>query len=442
MMSPRRGRRTGDGRRGPLDAAGTRGAKVRGVARGCLIVLLDAVFVRSAVALSFRGSQSYAPRWRSIATRATSRTVSGLLPPFARRTIRLQTLQAAIGVALGGEASARLLPKLRMNASADTILRDVRLQEVSAWPTPRVLGVDDWAFRKGRTYGTILVDLERHAVIDVLEDRISGTLSAWLQAHPGVEIIARDRSTEYTKAIREGAPDAVQVADRWHLLQSARHLLERYLPSIHARLRRLPNIVKDEEPAWLRSHAFPRTRAEAEIGSQAREERRLTYEKVKELRTVNWGIATIAREIGIDRKTARKYARAEAFPERGRQVPRESLLDPFLPYLHERWKEGCENASLLWREIRERGYAGTKKQVLRWMSTRRRIPSKHDPHKANRASEPPDVLESPRPKPLVGPMRLAWLLCRNPLELDATEAATIERVRQDPELAALHSTTR
>lgn len=330
---------------------------------------------------------------------------------------------------LGGEASARLLSKLRMPVSADTVLRDIRRQEPATWLPLRVLGVDDWALRKGRTYGTILVDLERHAVVDVLPDRTSASLSTWLQEHPGVEVITRDRSTEYAKGAREGAPDAMQIADRWHLLQSTRQMLERYLPGVHARLQRLPRPASDA-PGWGRTRAFPRTKAEELIGSESREQRLGVYGVVKKLRSQGWGIATIARELRINRKTARTYALAAEFPERSRQTARASLLDPYLPYLHQRWIEGCENASELWREVQDRGYLGTKRQVLRWLSARRRTPSKHDPHKVSRVPSASGPIAAVQENVLPGAKRLAWLLCRSSHELDAEERAVVATMHE------------
>ena len=129
-----------------------------------------------------------------------------LLALRARRTDRLAAAQHSVGVALGGEAGARLLTRLAMPTSPDTMLRLVRKTQPATPPTPRVLGVDDWAIRKGRTYGTILVDLEKHRVVDLLPNRTSDVLSSWLREHPGVEILARDRSTEYAKGASEGAP--------------------------------------------------------------------------------------------------------------------------------------------------------------------------------------------------------------------------------------------
>lgn len=128
--------------------------------------------------------------------------------------------QRAIALALGGAAGARLASALVMKAGIDLLLNLVRRRGGLEQATPRVLGVDDWAKRKGQNYGTILVDLERREIVDLLADRTAETLIEWLRKHPGIEIVTRDRSQTYADAIQQGAPDAVQIADRWHLLKN------------------------------------------------------------------------------------------------------------------------------------------------------------------------------------------------------------------------------
>jgi transposase len=209
--------------------------------------------------------------------RTFAERLPALLAPHARRTQRLAKAQARIGVALGGEAGSKLLPHLAMLTSADTLLRLVRRLPLPTAKTPRVLGVDDWAMKKGRTYGTILVDLERRRVVDLLPDRSATTLAVWLQAQPRITLVARDRSTEYARGISEGASRARQVADRWHLLVNAHEMVERWLSTVHGHLRTLPPLAGDVIPSSRRTKAFPRTQADVAIRADSRARRQDLY---------------------------------------------------------------------------------------------------------------------------------------------------------------------
>jgi transposase len=182
--------------------------------------------------------------------------VPKLLDAHARTTARLTDAHRAIGFALGGEAGARLADHLDMPTSPDTLLRRVKGAPDEPVPLPRYLGVDDWAVRKGQRYGTILIDLERGRVIDILPGRDGSALAAWLKEHPGVEVITRDRWSAYAQAASDGAPQALQVADRWHLLKNLREavqrLLERHAAEVRAALQEAP-----AEPAAAAPAAGP-----------------------------------------------------------------------------------------------------------------------------------------------------------------------------------------
>ena len=215
-----------------------------------------------------------------------------------------------------------------MPTSGDTVLRLVRRLPLPRRPAPRVLGVDDWARRKGQTYGTILVDLERHRVVDLLPDRSAPTLADWLRRHRGIRTVARDRSTEYARGIGLGAPRAVQVTDRWHLLLNLRQMAERWLAGVHGRLRRLPPIPGRPAGPARRTGAFPRSQAERAASAESRARWKALYDEVRRRIAAGEPLLTISRRMGLARGTVRKFADAESFPERAVRPTGPSILDP------------------------------------------------------------------------------------------------------------------
>lgn len=355
-----------------------------------------------------------------------------LVAPRAQRTRRPVRAQSRIGVALGGETGARLARHLGMPTSAATILRLVRRTPLPRAPLAAVIGVDDWAMRKRQRYGTIIVDLERRCALDLLPDRTADTLSLWLRDRPGITLVARDRSPEYARGIAAGAPDAVQTADRWHLLFNVRQMVDRWAAGAHGRLRGLPSLATTEARA-VRAEPFPRTRSDLLLAHDSRARRMAAYDDVRRRYLVGETLLAIARATGLARSSVRKYAYAKSFPERAARAPGPRMIDPYLPYLEARLAEGCENAAELWREIAKRGYAGTKKQVNRWLQERRTTPASRTPSRWRKASMTYSSGRAPGTVP--SPKQLAWLITKQPDMLTSDEAAAIAALQQDPEAA-------
>lgn len=226
--------------------------------------------------------------------------------PYARRTNRVSVLMQQLGLRLGCTASVEVLGQLAITSSRWTIARVLRRLLVEAKPTPRVLGIDDWAIRRGHRYGTIMVDLEGGHVVDVLPDREADTVATWLQTHPGVEIISRDRGGAYAEGARRGAPQASQVADRWHLLKN----LGEAVTNMLCRHRRL---LKQLETAQAQT---PHTEAVSSVTPSPAAQRRLTrFDQVKRWRDEGLTITAIASLTHLDRKTIRKYLNTDHGPD-------------------------------------------------------------------------------------------------------------------------------
>lgn len=294
-----------------------------------------------------------------------------MVEPYARKTTRLHEILRLVGFALGGEGGARLLWCLGMRASPSTLLRYVRGSPSVVHPPPNAVGIDDWAFRRGHRYGTIVVDLERHEVIDLLEDREAGSVFAWLKRHPEIRIVARDRGGAYAEAAAKGAPQAVQVTDRWHLLKNATEVVQRFVERNHAVLGQVAHRVMQTQRIDAPVAESPRSisvlSSREEHGSLERRRKRYgRYREAMELHRQGVSERGIARALSINRATVRKFIGAGTFPERAPHKRAGSILDPYIPYIHRRWAEGCDNAIQLWREIEALGYGGEVAMVRRY----------------------------------------------------------------------------
>ncbi len=307
---------------------------------------------------------------------------------YARKTARLAEALRELAYLAGGEAAARIARTFGLFVSPDALLDGLKKAPSVSLSTegtpPRVLGIDDFAFRKGHTYGTILVDLERRCPVDLLPDREAETVARWLKEHPGIQIISRDRSETYRNASTQGAPDAIQVADRFHLVKNISDTLKQFLERHHRCLSKAVQSLAEQEssassdkpdepsertqveaatpatipvtlPATMRLTPSPRAEHEK---SCRRERKQARYEQVRRLHQQGFSHHAIAGQTGLSRQTIRKYLSADACPHYPERAPRSGPLTPFAGYLKRRWEEGCHNAAELLREIQAQGYRG------------------------------------------------------------------------------------
>jgi transposase len=283
----------------------------------------------------------------------------GLAAHYGRRTERLDGWFRHVSFALGGEAGSRLLRDLGVVVSGDTLLNHIRSLQLGDHETPRVLSVDDFAFRRGTRYGTVLVDLERRRLVDVLPDRSADTFARWLGEHRGVEVVSRDRSGEYAEAARRAAPHAVQVADRFHLLKNLRDVVSRVfrqhagvldlVPHPMNRLQRLTNLRLDREASKERT----------------KEQTRKLFRSIHALSKKGLKNAQVARELGIHRHTVERYLAFESPPVRRHFTKKVSAIAPYEDYILRRWEQGCRNATQIHKEISEQDYPGAYQNVVR-----------------------------------------------------------------------------
>ncbi|MCW2239006.1 transposase [Azospirillum canadense] len=378
----------------------------------------------------FRCAASDCPR------RIFAERLPTVAPPRVRRTARLAEAQRRIALSAGGEAGARLAARLAMPVSGDTLLRLIRAAPLPVGSTPRVIGIDDWAWRKGHRYGTIIVDLERNRPIDLLPDRQADTVAAWLKAHPGVEVVARDRAGAYADGIRTGAPNAVQVSDRWHLLRNLGDALAGILDRHHRELRAAATAAA--ETGGTGAVTVPSTTpapipaVEAELPATDRHaDRRARFTEAMALHGQGWPMKRIARTLGVNRKTLRGWVQSGRLPL-WTQRSRGSAVDVHAAYLQQRWDQGCHNAARLWQELQGRGFRGQLRTVQRWVRRLRAA----DPS-ASSAARSAWLWKMPSKR------RAAWLVVADAETIDAAKQRFVEAlIAGSTELARIISLAR
>ncbi|MEQ9587327.1 MAG: ISL3 family transposase, partial [Parvibaculaceae bacterium] len=333
--------------------------------------------------------------------------------PHSRRTERLTLAIRCIGFACGGEIGTRLADRLGIGVSADSLLREIRKSRISHEGHPRAVGVDDWAYRKGQRYGTLICDLETGRALDLLPDRDVDSLAKWLQGHSSIEIISRDRGDIYRKGATTGAPHALQVADRFHLMKNLRDAFGRFLEgqskAIRNATQQLQSVITDDPEQ--NPQAFQKTTTTNRQARRAvnRERREALYDQAIQLRKQGISARSIAKQLGVHRSTVRKYLQAGGFPERASREYA-SQTDPFKDYLWNRWQTGCCNATLLWKEIVASGFKGSypsvRRLVARW-----------------RKAQPMAGKTRSVPKRVPSPTQVSWLLFKRESKLSEEEIA-------------------
>ncbi len=404
--------------------------------------------------------------------------VPAFVEPWAQMTLRLVAAIQAIGLSTSGSLGVRLATRLGIATSWMTILR-----RMMALPTPApgavtVLGIDDFSFKRGRKFGTILVDLELHQVIDVLAERSSQTSADWMRDHPEIIYVSRDRGKDYAQGASEGAPQAVQVSDRFHLMKNFveaiesevsrcyRHLRQmqlalptsdlpapnewRQAPEADAERKRLARLADKQERYTQVKDLLSRGLSAKEIGQQLampvrtvyrwqeregcpahqsphpkRPDKQERYEQIKELRLHGLSQKEIAQRLAIGVRTVQRWQGLETTQVNPPRRKRRSIFDPYAAYVLSRWQQGERSVSLLWQEIQKQGFAGSLQTMYRFVRVLRQeaVP-----------------LPAPGVADRISVQKAIWLLARPSEKLKAEERSDLQELCQaSQELAALHT---
>ncbi len=293
----------------------------------------------------------------------------GLSERYRRRSVPLLGMLAGFGLELAGRAAARRRgragPFLHRAAAGHGAVRPSGHRRAGGHR------VDDFALRKGHVYGTVVADAESGDVIDLLPDREAATLREWLKARPGAEVICRDRAGAYAEGARDGAPGAIQVADRWHLWHNLAEYAEKTVTRHRGCLKEQPaaDAAGDEDTPAVPDGSLDVCGRERQMARRTRER----YAEIRQRLDAGQPEAAIRRTTGLDRRTVQKYARAASADELVAGMSRESRLDEFKPYICQRWNQGLTDASQIHAELRQRGWAGSPQTVRRYVRVISRV---------------------------------------------------------------------
>ncbi|MET4037151.1 transposase [Bradyrhizobium sp. RT4a] len=290
----------------------------------------------------------------------TERFAEGVLAPSARRTARLDAIVHHLGLALGGRPAAGFAKRLMLPVSNDTLLRVVRRRSRPPADPLKVIGIDDWAWRRNHRYASIICNLETRRIVTLLPDREPTTAQAWLAAHPTIAIVARDRGGGYGEAAAKALPHAAQVADRWHLMENASRA---FLDAVRKSMRQVRTVIGATTIDLKLLTAAERIQYE---GYLRREE---TNAAILALSTNGIPIKQIVRQTGHSRKLVRQLIRGERTDV---FRIRQSSLDQHFPWLDDQWASGCRNGAELWRRLKARGFRGSLRVISEWATRRRR----------------------------------------------------------------------
>ncbi|MFJ2109797.1 ISL3 family transposase [Streptomyces microflavus] len=358
---------------------------------------------------------------RSCPRRTFVEQIPGLTRKHGQRTERLRSMLASVGLALAGRAGARLSAVLGVSVSRSTVLRLVNALPEPDIPSPRVVGVDEYATRKGHAYGTVLVDVETRRPVDLLPDREAASVAGWLAARPGIEVVCRDRAPFFAEGARAGAPQAVQVADRWHLWNNLGDAAERAVARHRQCLRVLlpESAGKEEVDEPVLSGETPASPWKSERFANRIRARHATVHAMLE---AGHSRRSIGRQLHMTHRTVKSLADA-AKPEDLFTGPyrynRATAVDEYKPYLDKRWDEGCTNAWKLWEEIIPLGYTGSYGIVSAYIRKKRTSPR-------------PVTAQPPTPRAVT-----RWILSRPETLTDTEHIRLKEALANCPELEAL-----